>query len=79
MFGHSDYEREKRLMLEEEREEAYKEGYKEAYKEAFEEGFAEGALKTLAGVVKDGILTEDEAAEMANLSVEEFRKKVALI
>ena len=37
-----------------------------------EEGREEGALMTLISLVEDGILTMTQAAERANLSVEEF-------
>ena len=49
--------------------------------EGIEEGRAigreEGTIKTLFGLVHDGLITEEKAAEKANVSVEEFRKLVA--
>ena len=40
-------------------------------------GREEGTIKTLFGLVHDGLITEEKAAEKANVSVEEFRKLVA--
>ena len=62
MFGYFDYEKELEYMRQEERE----------------EGEMIGTLRTLASLVKDGILTEDAAAKRANLSVAEFRKEATL-
>ncbi len=42
------------------------------------EGRAEGFLEALAGLVKDGILSINEAAKRANLSVAEFCQKTGL-
>ena len=42
------------------------------------EGRAEGMVMTLVSLVKDGILTEESAAERADITVEEFRKNEAL-
>ena len=44
-----------------------------------EDGRVEGVLSTLADLVKEGILTEAAAAKRANLSVDEFEKKTALL
>ena len=42
------------------------------------EGKVEGTIMTLVSLIKDGILTEESAAERAGMSVEEFRKNEAL-
>ena len=42
-----------------------------------EEGKEEGTIKTLFGLVHDGLITEEKAAEKANVSVAEFRKLAA--
>ena len=41
------------------------------------EGKAEGFLHALIGLVKDNILTLADAAERANMTVEEFESKTA--
>ncbi len=43
------------------------------------EGRAEGAIKTLWSMVKDHILTKEEAAKRADLTTEEFEQKAALL
>ena len=43
-----------------------------------EEGKIEGTLSTLAGLVKDGILTVDEAAKRANMTSAEFVAKTGI-
>ena len=45
--------------------------------EGREEGMAKGALLTLAGLIKDGILSITDAAKRADMSVEEFRHRIA--
>ena len=42
-----------------------------------QEGIEEGTIKTLLGLVHDGLITEETAAERASVSVEEFRKLAA--
>ena len=46
--------------------------------DAKEEGIEEGILKTLIGLVKDGILTIADAAKRANMTVPEFEEKTGL-
>lgn len=48
----------------------------EGRQEGREEGVEEGTIKTLAGLVDDGLLSEGKAAEKANMTVEEFRENV---
>ena len=56
--------------------ETVQENYGESLRaEGMAAGMAKGRLSTLAGLVKDGILTEEAAAKRANLSVAEFRKE----
>ncbi len=41
-----------------------------------EEGRAEGTIKTLSGMVYDGLISEEKAAERAGMTVDEFRENV---
>lgn len=50
----------------------------EQRKEAKEEGKAEGIMETLAGLVKDGLLTLSDAAKRANMTVSEFEEQSGL-
>ena len=52
---------------------------KRAREIAKEEGLEEGMLKTLCGLVKDGILSNMDAAKRAGMSLEEFRKAIAML
>ena len=45
--------------------------------EGYEKGKAEGFLKALVGLVKDGLLTITQAAERANMTVEDFEIQCA--
>ena len=47
-------------------------------KEGLKTGREEGTLATLAGLVKDGILTVDEAAKRANMTSAEFIAKTGI-
>ena len=51
---------------------------KELRAESRAEGKIEGILSTLAGLVKDGILTLSEAAKRADMTNEEFCKRTGL-
>ena len=42
-------------------------------------GRAEGRLRTLCDLVKDGILSNMDAAKRAGMSLEEFRKAIAML
>ena len=44
----------------------------------YEEGFEEGRIKTLAELVKDGIITIVQAANLAKMTEEEFIEKAEL-
>lgn len=44
--------------------------------EGIREGKLEGAVTTLASLVKDGILSIEDAAKRANMSVEVFKKYI---
>ena len=50
-----------------------------AEEEGMEKGRAEGMLRTLCELVKDGILSNMDAAKRAGMSLEEFRKAVAML
>ena len=51
-----------------------KEGKKEGKKEGRKEGIKEGAINILLTLVKDGIISIEEAAKRANISVAKFEK-----
>lgn len=51
----------------------------DAYEEGIVEGETRGILSTLAGLVKDGILTIADAAKRANMTEDEFKTKTANI
>ena len=51
-----------------------KEGRKEGRKEGKKEGRKEGAINILLTLVKDGIISIEEAAKRANISVSKFEK-----
>ncbi len=58
----------------------YEESIKEEGRvEGRAEGRAEGAIRTLCGLVKDHLLTRDEAARRAQMTPEEFEQKAALL
>ena len=50
-----------------------------AKEEGIEEGMEKGMLKTLCDLVKDGILSNMDAAKRAGMSLEEFRKAIAML
>ena len=50
-----------------------------AKEEVIEEGMEKGMLKTLCSLVKDGILSNMDAAKRAGMSLEEFRKAIAML
>lgn len=60
----------------EQKEEGRELGREEGRAEGREEGRAEGTLKTLAGLVRDGLLTISQAAERVNMTVPEFELKM---
>ena len=63
MFGLFDYEYELEFLRQEERA----------------EGRAEGALGMLVNLVKQGLLSPENAAKQANMTVAEFEKQAALL
>lgn len=52
------------------------EGIEKGRIEGIREGKLEGAVTTLASLVKDGILSIEDAAKRANMSVEVFKKYI---
>lgn len=52
------------------------EALKELYKEELEERYSQGIINTLLQLVRDGLLNLSIAAERAQMSVEEFQKKL---
>ena len=63
---------------EEGRAEGLAEGEAKGLAEGREEGMAKGRWTTLAELVREGILTLQEAAKKAGMSEEHFRKLAAL-
>ena len=59
------------------RTDALAEGEAKGREEGIEIGVEKGVLKTLFGLVKKGLLTLAQAAEEANMTVEEFESKTA--
>ena len=52
------------------------EGMEKGRREGIQEGKLEGAVTTLASLVKDGILSIEDAAKRANMSVDVFKKYI---
>ena len=52
--------------------------YEEGFEKGFEEGFEKVRIKTLAELVKDGIITIVQAANFAKMTEEEFIEKAEL-
>ena len=52
------------------------EGIEKGRIEGIREGKLEGAVTTLASLVKDGILSIEDAAKRANMSVDVFKKYI---
>ena len=52
------------------------EGIEKGRIEGIKKGKLEGAITTLASLVKDGILSIEDAAKRANMSVEVFKKYI---
>ena len=50
-----------------------------AKEEGMEQGMEKGMLKTLYDLVKDGILSNMDAAKRAGMSLEEFTKAIAML
>ena len=59
-------------------DEMRKESRNEGIREGIKEGRQEGVLETLAGLVKEGILTMADAAKRAGLSPAEFQAKMGI-
>ena len=54
--------------------EGRREGKKEGRREGIKEGRKEGVINTLLILVKDGIISVEDAAKRANISVSMFQK-----
>lgn len=59
-------------------EEGRKEGHEEGRAEGRTEGMYEGIINTLSGLVHDGILTVENAAFRAGMTVDEFKEKAGI-
>ena len=62
------------IFKEESKDKWIKEGRREGKKEGRREGIKEGVINTLLMLVKDGIISVEDAAKRANLSVGTFQK-----
>ena len=69
----NDEERQKRLF-----EEVMRYEREAATTEGEARGESKGMIKTLWGFIKDGLITEDNAAPRANMTLEDFRKAAAV-
>ena len=49
---------------------------REAYEDGWQKGREDGAVEVLAGLVRDGLLDESEAAERAGVTLEELREAI---
>ena len=67
----------KEVWQEEAREDGLKQGREDGFRRGREEGMAR-MFETLAGLVKDGIITLADAAKRANVTVSEFEAKTGL-
>ena len=77
----NDEERQKRLfeeVMRYEREAAEAEGVIRGMARGEARGESKGMIKTLWGFIKDGLITEDNAAARANMTLEDFRKAAAV-
>ena len=54
-------------------------GFQRGMEQGIEQGMERGTLKTLYNLVKDGLITNVEAAKRAGMSLEEFTKAVAML
>ena len=54
-------------------------GFNQGISQGIDQGIEIGILKTLVGFVKDGIITLADAAKRANMSMEEFEKKISAL
>ena len=66
-----EYDAEKALEIKEQ------EGYEKGKAEGEADGEKKGTLRTLLGLVKKGLLTITQAAEQANMTVEDFELQSA--
>ena len=64
--------------LKEGKAEGLKEGRAEGLAEGEEKGLTEGKIKAIIEFMKDGFISEEDAAKRANMTLEEFRKAEAL-
>ena len=75
MYKFMDQETAMKKALRTERQEGWQEGRQKGR----QEGEADGMLKTLAGLVKEGILTVADAAQRTGLTPSEFQSRSAAL
>ncbi len=63
--------------LKEGRKEGRKEGKEEGLKEGIQKGEKEGAARVLITLVREGVLTLDDAAKRSGMSDEEFKRRMS--
>ena len=74
-----DDKRAREIAEEEGRADGLAQGMAEGMEKGMAKGRAEGRLRTLCDLVKDGILSNMDAAKRAGMSLEEFSKAVAML
>ncbi|MBQ7266638.1 MAG: hypothetical protein IJS61_11165 [Firmicutes bacterium] len=78
MLAFSDIDKQFDLYVSNMAQFAREEGIEKGREEGIEIGEIKGFYNALVGLVKDKILTVSQAAQRANMSVEEFKKKTGL-
>ncbi len=53
------------------------EGYAQGYAEGYAKGYVEGKIKAVLSFLKDGLITESDAAVCVEMSLDDFRKTAA--
>lgn len=74
-----DDKRAREIAEEEGRAEGLAQGLAEGRAEGLAQGMEKGMLRTLYSLVKDGILSNMDAAKRAGMSLEEFTKAIAML
>ena len=64
------------MFKEEGREEGREEGILEGIQLGKQEGIAEGRFQIIVDLVNDKVISLEEAASRANMTIEEFKKRI---
>ena len=70
------YEEDIQVKQEEARQEGLSIGLSQGLSRGLSQGLEQGELKTLYGLVQDGIMTIQDAAARKNLTMEEFQERL---